>query len=421
MSYLNLNRNIFLEKEELVRFQDFLANDVSKVLFLKNTTYFGIVLSDFVSHSDFEIEVGTNSGTIKLVRDSYALDSDGLLIHQLPFDNLAIPDDSTWYWVKVTHKYDPVEVGTLSISAEGVLSGTNTLFQDVLRGSSTDVPIKIKFLEINGSAPTNDQVYEVVSVIDNTNAIVTGGSFSAESDLKYVVIGSTPISETITANQLTGLYQYDACTLVLVTEEFDNTIPVINYTIDKDFYLARVKNIAGTVTVQDKRTQWWLFDIPGLADKLNIASNLSDLQSVSTARTNLSVYSKAEIDALIAIYFQDTGWIYMTRGVNCDAAGFDVKIRRRGQMVTITGMFTTATGIVDDGVLFTVLLSALGSVGAPTTRVYGSSSEISSNQVDRGVKFYIDPPTLGDTTLQVKVLSHYSNTDCIINLTYISN
>ena len=304
MSAINLTRNIFLEKEELVRLQQFLADDVSQKLFVKNTISFGLVLSDFVNPDpdDFKIQVGTNSGTIKLTTASFALDSDGLLISQAAFDNLAVPEDGNYYWVKVKHKYDPTEVGVCSITdVDGTLEGSNTLFQDVLRGQATEVPVKVRFVhdDVNQSTPTNDQVYEIVSVTSDTVALLTGGSFTVESGLKMIVIGSTPISETISATQLEGLYKYDSCTLELIAEEVENTIPVVNYIEGKEFYLARVLNTAGTITFTDKRVDWWTFNIPGIGGKLTSSNNLSDLTNLVLARLNLDVFSKAETLAAI--------------------------------------------------------------------------------------------------------------------------
>jgi len=300
MSELNINRNIFLEKEELARFQKFLADNITKVLFIKNTVSFGLVLSDFVNvnPNDFKIQVGTNTGTVKLVNDSVALDKDGILIYQKAFDNLLVPNDGLWYWMKITQKYEPSEVGTCSIDVNGNLSGTNTIFTDVLRGQSTDVPVKIKFQKADGTTLVNNQVYEVVSLTDNLNALLTGGSFTAESNLQYIVIGSTPISETITSAQLTGLYKYDSCNLQFITEEVLDTIPVINYVAEKDFYLARVKNVSGTITLQDKRSEWWSFNIPGIGDKMVKSNNLSDLTDLVESRANLEVYSIAEVNNL---------------------------------------------------------------------------------------------------------------------------
>lgn len=295
MSNLNITRNIFLEKEELVRFQQFMANDLSQQLFLRNSVTFGIVVSDFIANTDFKVEAGSNASTIKVSRDSYALDSDGLLIHQLPFDNLAIPNNGQYYWIRISHKYDPTEVGTCSIDADGIVSGVGTLFTSVLRGHSTDVPTKIKFVKADGSVLSNNQVYEVVSVNSDTTIHLTAGTFTAESGLKVVVIGTTPISEFVTSDQLNGLYQYDSCTVEIVGEEAPNTPPTINYIPNKTFYLARVISNSGVVTVTDKRTDYWMFNVPALKEKLAKNQNLSDLTDLVAARNNLDVYSKEEI------------------------------------------------------------------------------------------------------------------------------
>lgn len=301
MSTLNITRNIFLEKEELRRLQQFLADDITQKLFVKNTVSFGLVLSDFVNPNplDFQIQVGTNVGTIKLANDSFALDLDGLLVSMKAVDNLAVPSNGAWYWVRVSHQYDPTEAGTCSIDINGNLTGVNTLFQDVLRGQATEVPTKIKFRKADGSALVNSQAYELVDVTSNISASLTGGSFVAESNLQYIVVGATPISEFLTAEQLTGLYQYDSCNVELVAEEVLNTPPVINFIDDKTFYVARVQNISGTVSVQDKRSQWWSFNIPGIGDKMTKTSNLSDLTDLAAARSNLEVYSKTETDTLL--------------------------------------------------------------------------------------------------------------------------
>ena len=46
MSKVNFNRNVFLEKEELVNFQSFLSNNLFFKILLEATATFGIVTND---------------------------------------------------------------------------------------------------------------------------------------------------------------------------------------------------------------------------------------------------------------------------------------------------------------------------------------------------------------------------------------
>lgn len=57
-------------------------------------------------------------------------------------------------------------------------------------------------------------------------------------------------------------------------------------------YVSRIDN---NTSLPSDLTDWWL---EGL-DYLQSSNNLSDLQSISSSRTNLDVYSKSQVDALI--------------------------------------------------------------------------------------------------------------------------
>ena len=80
MTQINVNRNTFLEKEEVMNLQSFLQNHpLGKILIATSYTY-GIVTNnpkkfnpDFVTSSDFtdnnafEVEEGTMGGTVKIL------------------------------------------------------------------------------------------------------------------------------------------------------------------------------------------------------------------------------------------------------------------------------------------------------------------------------------------------------------------
>lgn len=391
MSKLNINRNIFLEKEELLRFQQFVGLDsLSNQVLIDNTTKWGIVRTSFdANYVDFKVEVGGNLGTIKIANLSKAVDKNKNLIKQIPIDNFAVTNDSLWYWVKISHNYNYIEEGQCSVNTNGSVTGVNTKFLEVLRGQSTEVPVKIKFYKSGGV--TNNQIYEIASVTNDTGLVLVGSSFVSESGLNYIVVGSTPIGEVLTNEQKVGLYWYDSCNLELILEESTDVAPVTNYAPEEDFYIARVRNVAGTVTIQDKRgDQYLTFNVEGVADKLDKYLNLSDLTNTAAARANLGVSTSAEIEAA---FFADSGWQVMTRNSSViSATGFDVKIRRIGKNICITGKFRCAGTMAATGnLLFSIPWTSIGgNTAKPTVRIFDQVQMISTENNNHGIQIYVD-------------------------------
>lgn len=428
MSKLNITRNIFLEKEELNRFQNFLANDTIASIFLDNTTQWGIVRTSFSGPSiDFLIEQGTNVGAIKISNLSKAVDIDRLLIYQKPINNIPIPSDSTWYWVKISHKYDNIEEGECSININGEVSGINTKFSEVLRGHSSEVPVKIKFFKESGTL-LNDQIYEVVSlnnVSPDLNCLLVGSSFVSETGLRYCVIGSTPVFEAISEEQEQGLYFYDSCKIELIVEEVENEEPATNYVENKDFYIARVRNSGGSITIQDKRSKYWTFNIEGIDNKLDKGANLSDLSNVEEARNNLGVLSASQISSE---FFGDSGWKDLTPDVAAGASNFNLKIRRLGKVCYIQGTFQDGNNPSPNANIAYIDLSELGPSTisrAPSVDIYFLCGlHIDSVSVNRGMTGYVKKYEDGDTKLFVKVhnqsgLSSSTYVTFNINLSFV--
>ena len=271
MSEINITRKVFLEREELMRLQEFLRDDIARNAIIGNTRQFGIIQTEFVANdTNFQVSQGTAAGTIQFTKErSQALDIDGDLIRLAATDNIAVTDDSNWYWVRISHVFRRHEVGTVSVNTNGQLTGISTLFNDVLRGQATDVPVRIRFQQTDGTAAVNNGTYEVVDVTDNTNALLTSVvGFQAESNLNYIVVGTTPVGEVISTEQLTGLYQYDSCLVELIQETATDTPPALPANgANRYFYVARVMNNSGTVSVQDKRDiddTYWKFNVPGV-------------------------------------------------------------------------------------------------------------------------------------------------------------
>ena len=385
MSKLNINRNIFLEREELLRWQKFMLESPVNKTFLANTLKWGIIdTSGGGTVLDFKVEAGTNPGTIKISNLSRALTSDGLIIEQSTIDNVAIPSDSNYYWLKIGHKYSNLEEGVCSITTDGQVTGTNTVFTDVLRGQSLETPVKIMF----SNSSNNTGIYEVVDVVNNTNLILSGNSFTAESGLKYFVVGCTPIGETITSDQQLGLYFYDSCNLTQVLETTLNTAPA-GKTQDSEFWIARVINNGGTVTIEDKRTEYWEYYIKGVSDKLTKTENLDDLSDKPTARTNLDVYSKEEIDTLLNV--DSVPWTPMIPTALVNTTGFDLKASRIGKTMTVSGKFKMVHNPTWGTVIATLSVSTIAEGLSLTNNIYGICMSISSQDTNRGVRYHIAP------------------------------
>ena len=274
MSQINVNRNTFLEKEEVMNMQSFLQNSLLGKILIAGSYTFGIVTNnpkkfdpDFVTNDDFidnkvfEVEVGTQGGTIKIL-PGMAVNALGQVINLTSiYDNLTVPSDSVYYWLKVGYSTKNYENGLVSINQKGVVTGTVD-FSGKVRGQSGKTPVAIRFMKDDGSQTLNNGVYEIVNVIDNKNLVLTSESdFVAESNLQVIILGTIPLGKVFTDKQLEGLYTYDYYTFSLVQEVTLEQPPTKS---SNEFYLARVRNNGGTVSVDNtvKSEFWSLANFP---------------------------------------------------------------------------------------------------------------------------------------------------------------
>ena len=336
MSEINFTRKTFLEREELNRLQEFLRDDIAFNAVVGNTRQYGIIQTEFVGNdTNFQVGTGTNAGTIQIAKEqSQAIDIDGNLIRLLARDNIAVTDDSNWYWVRISHEFRRFEEGTVSLNSNGQLTGIGTSFLEVLRGQATDVPVRIRFVELDGTTPTNNGTYEVVNVVDDTNAVLTSlTAFQNESNLRYIVIGSTPIGEIVSTEQLEGLYNYDSCQIELVQETVADTPPALPANgANRYFYIARVMNTSGTLTIQDRRDfdeNYWRFNIPGIAGAIimrnlpapTALNNYMMLGYIGNASTQVEHFLVSGVGAFAGYL----AWVRLGR-VNTAVAVTDVRV-----------------------------------------------------------------------------------------------
>ena len=267
MSQLNINRNMFLEKEELVNFQSFFASEMLFQALLQATFSFGIITNnpakangsgtapDGVEYNDpFIVQQGSVANSIKVL-PGMAINSLGQFIKINVEDNIQVPNDSLFYWVKIAYTTRNYELGIVSVNTKGVVSGTAD-FSGKVRGQSTSTPTCIRFIKDDGSIPLNNGIYQVVNVIDNQNLVLTSNTtFVAESNLRPIVLGTLPIGGVFSQSQREGLYVYDYYEISLVQETSVETPPEKG---DNEFYIARIKNTNGTFTIDNTvKSEYW--------------------------------------------------------------------------------------------------------------------------------------------------------------------
>lgn len=269
MSKINISRNVFLEKEELTNMLSFLATAPLMKAVLQASYSFGMITNDpskinpkTVNKPDnedalidpFKVETGTNSGTIKIL-PGMALTSQGNFIDINVEDNISVPNDSSFYWVKIGYKTRNYEKGYVSVNSQGVVSGSVD-FTGKVRGQSSSTPVSIRFEKQDGSVPLNNGVYQIVNVIDNQNLLLTSAStFVAESNLRVIVLGTLPLGGVLTQEQRDGLYTYDDYVISLVPEASLSTPPEKEA---DEYYIARVQNSGGSVSVYNEvKSEYW--------------------------------------------------------------------------------------------------------------------------------------------------------------------
>jgi len=321
MGRLNLQNDLFLGLQELQRQSKFYKEDGYIRLLRSIVNGFGVVSVDIDSSFDnFKVEGGTNSGTYKVAVDSYAVDNAINIIFQKAIDNVAVTDDSNWYWVRVSHQEDNLEEGTINLATNGNITGVGTTFTDVLRDQS-NYPVKVNFPD----SVLNTGDYQVVSILSDTQAILSGAtSFTSENGLAYKVIGSfTPGINPTGDDRLP--YFYDSCNLELVLETVLGVPPA--KTAGEQFYVARVKNIAGAMTIQDKRTELLSTSTTGVTvvnavtyDLLVTDDILHVTYTLTGAVTSLTLPT-AQIQMGRVIVIKDAGGNANTNNITIDVEG----------------------------------------------------------------------------------------------------
>lgn len=302
MSRLKFSSNLFLEVNELQRFNKFLEEDGWKRAMKAISKNFGIV--ENASNSYFKVTARSGSNSVIVINAGIAFDSNMDAIVMTDDLELSVGNTGSNRWVILSRAVTNEEQGTVSINSDGSLSGIGTEFTKVLRGQP-NFPVKVKF-----NSTSNNGEYEVVSVTSDTSALLSG-SFVNQSNIKYSVVGTfTPGFQPTENNKM--IYEYDSYNIEVVDSE---DRPAVS---EDEFILAMISfDASGSMNVSDERIRY-MFNNP---------YTQSDKSDNST-------------DPLVSLL--STGVVGGIHAVGSAAAEFEL-IMEHGYTVTRHELLTTST------------------------------------------------------------------------------
>ena len=238
MSRLKFSSNLFLEVNELQRFNKFMEEDGWKRAMKAITKNFGIV--ENASNTYFKVTSKTGSNSVIVINAGLAFDSNMDAIVMEEDLELSVANTGQNRWVILSRGVTNQEKGTVNVNSDGSLSGIGTEFTKVLRGQP-NFPVKVKL-----DSTQNTEEYEVVSVSSDTSALLSG-SFVNENGMKYSVIGNfTPGFQPTDENKM--IYEYDSYSISVVDSADRPTIS------SDEFILAMISfNESGAMSVSDER------------------------------------------------------------------------------------------------------------------------------------------------------------------------
>ncbi len=248
MSRLKISPEIFMESIELNRLLKFIDEDGFRLFLLEQMVQSGLIKKE-IDNTFSNARVTESAGLTISHNEIRVIDKNGNYIYAPQTSLITVPPNNQFYWVKIKYLESPIELGTFSIDTSGNLVGVGSELRSIIRGN-VDFPSRIKF----SNSVNNILEYDIVEVIDDNNAVLQGASFIAESDLKLIVVGTfTPGSSPLDADK--NIFQYDSYELAFVEEETDQTPP--DKIEGEEFYIARVSSDGVTLSIEDKRVEFF--------------------------------------------------------------------------------------------------------------------------------------------------------------------
>lgn len=261
MSKLKLSPNLFLEVVELENFRRFMTDEGYKALIQALVTQYGVVRSH--DENAFAVTASTTPGIIN-VAAGVAFDANLDRIELPEALELPVTETENKLWVVLRRAVSNAEQGTVSVTADGTLTGEGTSFLSVLRGGG-NYPNKVKFID----SVKNQLDYEVINVTSDTAAVIAAPDV-AESDMRYAVVGAfTPGFQPTADNKL--IYEHDSYEISIIDSE---TAPEVEEGIE--FIIAQLNWSSGGMSVVDMRDSCTF----NVAPVENIAAATNNIVSV---------------------------------------------------------------------------------------------------------------------------------------------
>lgn len=354
MPNLKISEDLFLESQELNRFKRFIVNDGFKQQFLLNTESFGLFKGynlpngvNVLPSDCFKVDnVGAAINTVN-IKPGRAINKYANILTLDSTFSLPIPANNLWYWIKIKYIISNFETGTVSIDINGNLTGAGTLFTEILRGQP-NFPSKIKF----PNSILNTQEYEVVDVVSDSSAVLTG-NFQPETGLQYVVVGTfTPGYVPILNDK--NIFEYDSVDISLIQEITLNTPPA--KIANEEFYLARVRTSGLNVEIQDKRLEF--FQTKAGYELSNILRIDNPIIGIESVKWNLASTVRDTNEVNIAWGFRTQNWsIDTTQNLITINSGIGGILKENDLTFYIDGMFNGWRLYTKSGKYFKVIQS----------------------------------------------------------------
>lgn len=204
---VNFSENLFLEVKELNRFKKSIVDNGYKRLFQNLIKRYGIAQN--ADNAFFKVSKKDGEESV-IINRGIAFDSDLNAIVLNDTKKIDVSSVSSKSWIVISYAETHDEVGTVDVSEVGVLVGHDTKFTEVLRSGM--YPVRVSF-----TSDKNKYDYEVQSVTSDNSAVISG-SFVAENNLKYQVIGTfTPGFQPNDNNK--HIYTYDDCAVQVIQSD----------------------------------------------------------------------------------------------------------------------------------------------------------------------------------------------------------